>query len=624
MPNPDAHFSAFCTRVDDTRGTIGTVHLAQGVLSFTPEHGAHEAGATYVVATLLRLVLDAGRGELVAEADAGSLRLRMPPTPAAHLFGLLRALAPGAEHVRTGGKPSLPPDTVISADRGQLEITGLLSVSGQIRVTGASVRFEPGLDAQLVGQRAFELPIVDLAPPERLDGGRRVEFRSPQRNVVLRGPGAARAWLVVRVVQDAAGGMEPPVFLECRVEGVVESTGCIGVGERCFGVSGSGDGVLGDSSFWTSFDSLHAIRSGPDGVSIAWGERSVVVVGPSADELVELFAHRWLMSRLAPPSASRWARDAVHLTSVGAEVGRLVHDDDGIAFEGWHLRTLVAPRGSQAAARGDDHDGRVIRVECDGADERFLIGRAADAARVLRGVFSSNGWSAPTADSTPVVLSDSAVSRIGGPASYVAILVGERVLALRRDAVLAPDPEALRLALDFPSVPAALPLAVTFEVANARGRFVVAALLTRVAVAGGASPQRRAVTLQFTSDVRAANRRAFFRLPVREKVPRVEIEPPEGPDGQQASVPLLNVSRRGACLVLDRSWPVGSTCVFSVPLGDAPVELLANVRNVVPAPDETYRTGVQFLPEYEELGARLYSDREVTFLRQRAKSRDRE
>jgi hypothetical protein len=618
-------FSAFCTRVSGPREIRGTVQLTGGALVFRPEKVGADAPITMPAAEILSVRYHRGNTEIVCVHGRRKLRLQMLAPLADRLFDALRTQCLAADVVDDQEGAGGRADTLVS-ERVQLEVNTLITVSAQITVTTASVRVEVGIEGTLLGRRSFEVPLAEIASITRADAGRRVTFHAGERSFVVRGVGAQRAWLVVRALADGAGvpHAADPVFVDAHIGRLVDTTGMVAVGARSFGIVSLSGALFADGSFWADLGDWFGTSTGPDGVELRWKGGGLLLTGADAAELPLILAARWIARGAPQPTSTGWRAEAVWFDGADVTCGVLSVTESGLLFRSAaRVSHVIVPRGSTVSVRIDPHDAKSLRVVVDGAETRFVMQAAMQHARVLETLFASNAWAAPTVANQPHMLSEASVARLSGPAAYVRILVGEQVVAERRDCFLSPDTANLRMQLDFlrdPTVPAP----VTLELANARGRFVVGGTLTRAAVTAPNQARRRAVQVVFGSEVRPANRRSFFRLPLRERIARVELEPPEGHGGEELDVRLMNVSRRGCALVLHHTWPAGSVCVFTAPVEGGEIELLGNIVQIAPLEGEVgaFRAGIRYLDEYEDAGVRLFLDRELEFLRKRAKDRE--
>lgn len=619
---PHANFSAFSKRVVGELEVPGTVQVGESVLIFRPEPSRPEPVVTFMLGDLTEVRRDRAQSEIQCLVGPRKLRLRMLPVLADRLWDLLQQRCMHARVKEIGSSTN-----VHVGGHVDYELNAVLTVSGEVVVTWEGMAFKPGGDARFLGRKEFQVALAEIEAVERSDGNRRVILRTKDKAHVFRGAGAQRAWIALQVIRDVvtSGQAMGPVLVDVSLDSAGGNEGVFGIGARGFGFGGSPRLAGAAPSFWTEFSTFQAIEPSADGAEIVLTDRRVSISGEEASRVVLVLPERWLVT--APPAHradGAWTTNAVLHRDGALIAGVLEMAPDGllhVALSG--ERSVLATRGSPARAEFDEGDAHLMRISSDGVETRVHVRHAPSEVRVLQGIFASTAWGHPEDGYVPVALDERELDLLSGPTAYIRLSLADATLARQPDVLLTPEAEQVRATIGFASEPPMVPFACMLEVVNKRGRFLVPGTVTHAQPAAAKSRADRGqpryqVVFRFGGTVRSANRRAFFRLPVNEALPTIELMSPEGQIARPGDVRLVNVSRSGCGLLLTVPWPVGTTVTFTTVFEETmEITLTARVVQVVQIDRTSWRAGMFYLPESEEDGAKLYNDRELVFLRRR-------
>jgi len=506
----------------------------------------------------------------------------------------------------------------------ELEINAVLTTSGHVTLDEAAVTYVPGLDARLLGRGTLVLPLADLRAMSLRDGHRRVVLEVGGQEFVLRGVGAQRVWVGLMALRDQRPGdaHRPPMVFEEEAASGDELNGLHGLGANGYGyASRLPVGLV--VSYWEELGALRSIRTEPELLVRGAEERAVRGVG--AASFVSALIDRWLEASVANERPEGWRSPAAWITDGEVFLGAITIEADGVVFapvEG-ESRVLVA-RGGRSVARLRVEDEREFHLEGDSSTHRL---RAPDAAAVvasLTGLFTSGAWRVGAPVLHHQALPDDQVTLLYGACSSGSLTHQGVVVATMGRQLLKPN--AYEVELDVLADAATLPpvpFPCDLQVANARGLFGVrgvAASFSPRAPAPGDDPsrgQRLTALVRFRGEVLPTNRRAYFRLGVEESVRRVELV--VGARGRvlTRTASLANVSRRGCRLVVPAGPDLDSTCVLHVECDEHLSALSGRVIWASQVGRESWQLGLEYGPESHELGARVFQERQTTFLRKR-------
>lgn len=627
-------FSAFCSRHAGDYVAPGTVQVNASVLLFRPDPALPDPVVTFLLAEVTTIRRDRTQAEVQIVVGKRKLRLRLLPALADRLWTVLQQRCRQATSHEIGALA----EAIDVSGPVALELNAVLTVSGTVTVTSSGMTYEPGGDARLLGQKTFTFPIAEIESVERADLNRRVIVRTRAhpdagggagakgRSVVLRGAGAQRAWIALHVLLDvlAAGGTMAPVLRSASVDGLLEQPGLIGIGARGFGFGGDPRLGAAGPSFWADLAYFQSLRPSDQGLEVVCAERRLTVHGDAADAMVKYIPERWLnaMGPVERPDGRWMVRSVLHHDGA-LEAGVLALDVDALRFHAVSGRRFVlATRGVPAKVSVDDADVRMVRIEADGVETRLTMLNAMTQARSLGGVFGSTAWSSPEEGLQPHPLDVEDQERITGLSAYARLVFHDSTIATAPDAMLAPEPEQVRLTMGFPRSPPAVPFPCLLEVVNGKGRFLAPGTVVTAQPTGARSSRtnevRVAVVFRFGGAVRLANRRGFFRLPLRESLPSIEGVTPDGAPVLLDGATMVNVSRSGCGMLTAAAIPVDTMLTMTVMLdGEVPLTLSARVVQCSQVDRMTWRLGAVWLAGEDEPGARLYNDRELAFLRRR-------
>ena len=626
-------FSIFATRVVGGYEVAGTLTISASLLVFRPDPTRTDPVVTFPLADITELRRDRALNEVHCLVGPRKLRLRLLPALVERAWEQLLHKCTNAKHREVGTATT----AFECGGHVDYELNVVLTVSGELTLSWDGLSFKPGGDARILGRKPFQIPLADLTSVERTDGNRRVIFRTADKSMVFRGAGAQRTWLAFQLVRDIAtyAANAIPVLADLSVtSGIVVYDGVFGVGAHGFGFGGLPRIAGPTPSFWADILTFQGAEPRAGATELVLSDRRLDLQGQGAAAVIVALAERWLE---VAPSAQRadgsWAAQAVLHRDGALLTGVLEVSFDGLVHRSvGGLRTVVATRGSAARVQVDDHDSRLLKIVSDEVETRVHVRYAAAEARTLGQIFGSMAWGHPEEGYGVVTLSEQEMALLQGSCAYVRLVLADETVGRQSDTLLTPEPQQVRATLQCPSPPPAVPFACMLEVVNKTGRFLVpgTVLQAQPVVAKGSAGKavpRYQIVFRFGGHVRAANRRAYFRLTVNEMLSQLDLVAPDGTSARLREAKLANVSRRGCALLVPSPWPLGTIVTLDVPMSDETRRTLnCQVMQCVQVDKATWRLGtayVQVVPDTEghvmgsHEGAELYNDRELAFLRNR-------
>ncbi len=633
-PGPHASsFSVFATRIVGEYEVAGTLTVSSALLVFRPDPTRTDPVVTFPLADITELRRDRALNEVHCLVGPRKLRLRLLPALVERTWEQLLHKCTNAKHREVGTATT----AFECGGHVDYELNVVLTVSGELSLSWEGLSFKPGGDARILGRKPFQIPLEEIASVERTDGNRRVIFRTADKSMVFRGPGAQRTWVALQVVRDitAHATNTIPVLADVSItSALVVYEGVFGVGARGFGFGGLPRLAGPTPSFWADILTFQGAEPRGGATELVLSDRRIDLQGQGAASVLVALSERWLE---VAPAANRadgsWAAQAVLHRDGALLTGVLEVSFDGLIHRSvGGVRTVVATRGSAARVEVDEHDTRLLKIISDEVETRVHVRFAAAEARTLGQIFGSMAWGHPEEGYGAIVLDEQEMAMIQGSCAYVRLVLADETVGRQSDTLLTPEPEQVRATLQCANPPPAVPFACMLEVVNKTGRFLVPGTVMQaqpVVGKGGAGKgvPRYQIVFRFGGHVRAANRRAYFRLTVNETLPHLDLVAPDGTSARVRDAKLANVSRRGCALLVPSPWPLGTVASLDLAMSDETRRVLhAQVVQCVQVDKATWRLGtayVQMVPDAESHvmgsheGAELYNDRELAFLRNR-------
>lgn len=633
-PGPHAtSFSVFATRVVGEYEVAGTLTISTALVVFRPDPTRTDPVVTFPLADISELRRDRALHEVHCLVGPRKLRLRLLPALVERTWEQLLRKCTNAKQREVGTATT----AFECGGHVDYELNVVLTVSGELVLSWDGLSFKPGGDARILGRKPFHIPLADLQPVERADGNRRILYRTADKLMVFRGPGAQRTWLALQVVRDIAaqGTNAIPILADVSItNGIVVYEGVFGVGAHGFGFGGLPRIAGPIPSFWSDILTFQGAEPRGGATELVLSDRRLDLLGQGAATVIVALAERWLE---VAPSARRpdgsWAAQSVLHRDGALLTGVLEVTFDGLVHRSVvGVRTVVATRGSAARVQVDEHDPHLLKIVSDEVETRVHVRYAAAEARTLGQIFGSMAWGHPEEGYEPVTLGEQEMAMLQGSCAYVRLVLADETVGRQSDTLLTPEPQQVRATLQCPTPPPAVPFACMLEVVNKTGRFLVpgTVLQAQAVVAKGSAGRgvpRYQIVFRFGGHVRAANRRSYFRLTVNEMLAHLDLVAPDGTSARVREAKLANVSRRGCALLVPSPWPLGTVATLDVPMADESRRVLnAQVVQCVQVDKLTWRLGaayVQVVPDAEghvlgsHEGAELYNDRELAFLRNR-------
>lgn len=508
----------------------------------------------------------------------------------------------------------------------EFEVNAVLSTSGTLSVSGSSIAYEPGADARLLGRAPLLIPMAEVRGVTRCDGNRRLVISTGSEEYVFRGVGAQRAWVALTVISDRAAGFPlPPMLFEEDPAHADEVHGLYGFGARGFGYSGRlAIGLV--VSFWDRLDALRSIRT-VNGHPVVLGTEEWPLTGRGAQTFARALVGRWLESVAGELAADAWRTHAAWQRDGEVTFGALAIRPEGLAFEGADAAvTLLAARGALVAARVDEADASLLRIDADGEARWFrVLDCASTAAAVTSAVVSSN-WHGPGDGFGHQAISDDQLSLLQGVFTSVTLSHDGVVVASAGRTLLRPNAYEVEVELELQParpLPTTLPFRCELQVAGSRGRYAVqgiVALVTPRRAAPTDAPAgvaRASLLMRFRGEVYPINRREFFRLGDVGDVRRLEITVDTRRRNLTRDLRFVNVSSGGCRIAAGVEPPVGAPCVVDVECARKLVSVTGVVVNVSAVAGARWEIGIAYDRDSRPCGARIYQDKQTEFLRRR-------
>lgn len=511
----------------------------------------------------------------------------------------------------------------------EFEVNAVLSTSGDLAVNESSITYEPGAAAKLLGRGPLVIPTSEVRGIARRDGNRRLVISTNGDEYVFRGVGAQRAWVTLSVMFDRSTGFHlPPMVFEEDYTHNDEVHGLYGFGARGFGYSGRlSIGLV--VSFWEGLDALRSIRT-VNGQPVVRGTGEWTLTGRGAETFARALVVRWLESMAVDLVGEAWRTHAAWQTDDVITFGSLAFQPEGLVFLCVDDAVeLLAARGRRVAARVDEADASLLRLDTDGEARWFRVLDCASTAAAVTATVVSSSWRTAEDGFDHQAIAEDQLSLLQGPFTSVTLSHGGGVVASVGRTVLRPNAYEVELELELEAsrpIPTELPFRCELQVAGARGRYGVQGVvvlvtqrrrpptdITRVA-------SRVLVLMRFRGEVYPVNRREFFRLGVAGDVHRFEITIETRRRNLTRDLQYLNVSGGGCRIAAGVAPPVGSPCVVEIECANKVVSVSGVVVNVTASDPARWEIGIAYDRESRPSGARIYQDKQTEFLRKRQRS----
>lgn len=457
-----------------------------------------------------------------------------------------------------------------------LELNLLLSVHGALKIErSGSLHFEPGFDAKLLGRQPMDLKLSQIRGVRRMDGGRRVVVDADEP-VILRGAAALQAYVILGAILDAQKGENPvePAFMGATIHGRLwKQPGMVAVGRTGLGFGVGEESIISGamSTTWIQFNNLEKLLLAFPGIHIFAAGEELVLECEEPLLLRDLMVERWFTSASGAVRGASWSCLAARKNNLDMVLGHLVVNLKGLCFVSAdeEIQEVLIPRrraGIMAVEEPTLVNPGQSRTEREllllGTDERHLVEVQVQdpqgAVAALDVLLSDAAWFPPGDHVSPEM------EPILGPSAYTSVWRGHELLASRRKVAVAPFNGKMSLKLDYVSDPPAVPCGVRVEVANGRGRYMLTGVLTEWQAPDprrtrGRTSSERTLIITLENEIQPANRRQFYRLPLKDKLLLVQLQSP--PKAGRVTLPppididevvLLDLSRTGATLWLPR------------------------------------------------------------------------
>jgi len=507
----------------------------------------------------------------------------------------------------------------------EFEVNAVLSTSGSLSVGESSIAYEPGADARLLGRAPLMIPVAEVRSVTRCDGNRRLVISTGSEEYVFRGVGAQRAWVALTVRFDRAAGFPlPPMLFEEDPTHTDEVHGLYGFGARGFGYSGRlAIGLV--VSFWDRLDALRSIRTVNGRVHVLATEEWPLT-GRGAATFARALVGRWLESVAGDLPTDAWRTHAAWQGDHEVTFGALEIRPEGLVFVGADSAvTLLAARGVLVAARVDEADAGLLRLDADGEARWFRVLDCASTAAAITSAVVSSNWHGPGDGFGHQAIPDDQLSLLQGVFTSVTLSHDGVVVASAGRTLLRPNAYEVEVELEAQParpMPATLPFRCELQVAGSRGRYavqgIVALVTPRQAAQSGAS--RVALLMRFRGEVYPINRREFFRLGVTGEVRRFEITVDTRRRNLTRDLRFVNVSSGGCRIAAAVEPPVGAPCVVDVECAQKVVSVNGVVVNVSAASGARWEIGIAYDRDSLPWGAKIYQERQTEFLRRRQRA----
>ena len=511
----------------------------------------------------------------------------------------------------------------------EFEVNAVLSTSGFLSVSESSITYEPGADARLLGRPALVIPVADVRGLTRRDGNRRLVVSAGGEEYVFRGVGAQRAWVALSVMLDRATGFHlPPMVFEEDHTHTDEVHGIYGFGARGFGYSGRLPiGLV--VSFWDSLGALRSIRT-VNGRIVVRGTEEWPLTGRGAETFAQALVGRWLESVAGDLAQDAWRANAAWLADGEVTCGVLAFQPAGLVFiPSEDDAVLLAARGRLVAARVDEADASVLRLDADGVTHRFRVLDGASTASALTATVASSRWRVAQGGFEHQALAADQLSLLQGLFTSVSLSHDNIVFGSAERAMLRPNAYEVEVELDVPApslIPTELPSPCELQVSGSRGRYAVHGIVVLVTPRGTApmddatGPRRVLFLTRFRGEVYPVNRRESFRLGAEGDVHRFEITVETRRRSLTRELRFVNVSGGVCRIAASVAPPVGATCVVEVECARKVVAVSGTVVNVSTIDEARWEIGIAYDRESRLSGARIYQDKQTEFLRRRQRT----
>ena len=460
-------------------------------------------------------------------------------------------------------------EMILTVSAVLLEVNVLLTVHGTLSVDRAgTLEFEPSFDARMFGFKAMSRRLGQVKAVRRTDGGRRVVIEGDEP-LVLRGAAAQQAYVILAAMLEVTADDDPATFIHVTAHRrFSKREGVLAIGRSHLGFGVEEETLLAGSFSTVSmaFEKIGLLELKYPGIHIHSGEHDLALECPDPLALRDLLVDRWFHA--ANPAGQRGSfgclaarRDGQSLT-----LGHLVVWTRGLCFvpaDSDKPQVLIPRRragvmevqppqvafgrsGLESLHLGTDEDHFVD----------LLVADPEATVTALDAILSDMAWFPPGRDPNDLPM-DQAV----GMCSYTSVWFGRELLATRQNIVVAPSSGKLRLNLDEVALPGAIPCPVRVEIASSRGRSMVEGTLNEWLTPDAKTVRNRKATertlVVALKECRDANRRLYYRLPLKDSLPLVQLVAPA--PGPRMPIPapvniddvrLLELSRNGAVVWL--------------------------------------------------------------------------
>ncbi len=476
---------------------------------------------------------------------------------------------PGFKAILAAFERMVVGEMILAAAPVLLEVNVLLTVHGTLSIDYAgTLEFEPSFDARMFGFKAMSRRLGQLKGVRRTDGGRRVVIEADEP-LVLRGAAAQQAYVVLAAMLEVKGGEPPAAFVHATAhrrfskrEGVL----AVGRSHLHFGIE---EETLLAGSFSTvsmMFEKIGLLDVKYPGIHIRSGEHDLSLECSDPLWLRDLLVDRWFHAANPIGLGGSYCCLAARRDGRSLTLGHLVVWTQGLCFvpaDSDKEQVLIPRRRAgvmevQAPLVAFGRSGlESLHIGTD--EDHFtdlLVADPAATVTALEAILSDMAWFPPGRDPQ-----DLPMEQAVGMCAYTSVWFGHELLATRQNIVVAPSSGKLRLNLDEVVAPTAIPCPVRVEIASSRGRSIVVGKLTDWLTPDAKTSRNRRSTertvIVALSEFKDANRRLYYRLPLKDTLPLVQIITP--PPGRRAPTPapinvddvrLFELSRNGAVVWL--------------------------------------------------------------------------